>query len=114
MASSPILSDFVSSDNPLVSVQELAKNPLIAVPQQYVRFDGGQPTTDLFDNTYSFPKIPTIDMNNLVMAGEIGDLELEKLHSSCKDWGIFQVFFFFFPSTIFFFSTKLINIICIC
>ncbi|EXB58292.1 Codeine O-demethylase [Morus notabilis] len=88
MASSvPILSDFESS----ISVQELIKKPLITVPQQYVRFDR-PPVTDLFDNAYSIEPIPTIDMNNFVVAaGETVDLELEKLHSACKNWGIFQL-----------------------
>ena len=97
MASSPINSTagFESSnDHSLMSVLELTKKPLPSVPQQYIRTDH-----NLFDNTKkppmdsSFPTIPKIDFKNLVME-ETTDLELEKLHFACKDWGIFQVIYF--------------------
>ena len=83
---------FGSSDQSLVSVQELTKEPLIAVPQSYVRVDDDhlQPPNDLSEKTTN---IPIIDMNKLVNIGEATDLgdELEKLHITCQEWGIFQV-----------------------
>ncbi len=70
------------------SVIEHTKEPMIAVPQKYIRpyqeppaFSDGNP----FSST-----VPTIDMKQLVLEEDI-DLELEKLHSTCKEWGLFQV-----------------------
>ncbi|KAH7836508.1 hypothetical protein Vadar_002203 [Vaccinium darrowii] len=70
-----------------LSVQELAKEPMLLIPQRYVCFD-----EDLSIRSHgsSLPTIPTIDMDQLV-SGETTDLELEKLHLVCKDWGIFQL-----------------------
>lgn len=77
-----------------ISVLELTKKPLVDVPKQYVRTDR-MPVATFSDNAnYSFPTIPTIDMGNLLLS-ETADIELEKLHSTCKDWGIFQVNFYF-------------------
>ncbi|KAF3449879.1 hypothetical protein FNV43_RR05958 [Rhamnella rubrinervis] len=89
---SKIASGFASSDQSQVSVQELAKEPLIAVPQGFVRVDDDhlRPPNDLFDETTN---MPTIDMNKLVNTGEATDVddELEKLHITCQEWGIFQL-----------------------
>ncbi|GMY37806.1 protein SRG1 [Fagus crenata] len=70
------------------SVIEHTKEPMIAVPQKYIRpyqeppaFSDGNP----FSST-----VPTIDMKQLVLEEDI-DLELEKLHSTCKEWGLFQL-----------------------
>ncbi|KAK6232441.1 hypothetical protein SCA6_002514 [Theobroma cacao] len=79
--------DFSSSPL-MVSVQELVKGPTITIPQQYVRLDQ-EPLSLSF--TAPSPPIPTIDMARLVSGDDDNDLELEKLHSTCKDWGIFQL-----------------------
>lgn len=74
---------------PIQSVQELAKAPMAAIPQSFI--------LDSQDLPVQHPKssatttIPTIDMKHLIM-GETTDFELEKLHSTCKEWGLFQVF----------------------
>ncbi|KAF3449833.1 hypothetical protein FNV43_RR05912 [Rhamnella rubrinervis] len=89
---SKIAAGFGSSDQSPVSVQELAKEPLIAVPQSFVRVDDDhlQPPNGLFDKTTT---IPTFDMNKLVNIEEATDLddELERLHITCQEWGIFQL-----------------------
>ncbi|KAF8408982.1 hypothetical protein HHK36_005053 [Tetracentron sinense] len=69
------------------SVQELAKGPLVAVPQRYVQLDQEPPILPEF---ISMPKIPVIDMQSL-LTKESMDLELERLHSVCKEWGFFQL-----------------------
>lgn len=73
---------------PALSVQELVKQPIITIPQHYVRLDQ-QPPTDPHGGR-PFPTIPIIDMNQLVY-GKDFDLQLHKLHSACKDGGFFQV-----------------------
>ena len=73
----------------VISVVELVKEPIISVPQEYVHMDQQNPTfTD-----HPLPTLPTIDFNLLVSV-DTTDLELEKLHSSCKEWGFFQVLTF--------------------
>ncbi|KAA8515004.1 hypothetical protein F0562_018209 [Nyssa sinensis] len=83
MASSQIQGSFESS----LSIQELAKAPILAIPQRYVQED--QEPSILASGT-SLPTIPFIDMKCLI-PGEAKDYELEKLHSTCKEWGIFQL-----------------------
>ncbi|XP_022720343.1 protein SRG1-like [Durio zibethinus] len=76
---------------PVVSVQELVKKPIITIPQHYVRLDDQQPDPSLPNGSRPMPMItPTIDMTRLV-SGEDDDVELEKLHSTCKEWGLFQL-----------------------
>ncbi|KAA8519577.1 hypothetical protein F0562_013799 [Nyssa sinensis] len=70
-----------------MSVQELAKEPMLAIPQRYVQVDQ-EPSILSFGT--SMPAIPVIDMNHFIM-GEAKDYQLEKLHSACKEWGIFQL-----------------------
>lgn len=71
------------------TVQELAKQPMATVPKPFLLDDQELPV-DL-PNSTSMATIPTIDLKHLTMS-ETTDFELEKLHSSCKEWGIFQVF----------------------
>ncbi|KAM1154104.1 hypothetical protein ACFX2I_036453 [Malus domestica] len=81
------------SSNSLLSVIETAKEPLTSVPQCYVRLQQEPTPSELSDdNKGTFRSIPTIDMTKLVK-GETSDFanQLEKLHSACKDWGIFQL-----------------------
>ncbi|KAA8519578.1 hypothetical protein F0562_013798 [Nyssa sinensis] len=70
-----------------LTVQELAKEPMLGIPQRYVQGDQQPP---ILSFATSMPTIPIIDMNHLIM-GEAKDHELEKLHSACKEWGIFDV-----------------------
>jgi hypothetical protein len=73
---------------PTPSVIELiTKEPLTAVPQKYIRPDQ-EPIALSHGGT--LPTVPMIDMKKLVL-GDATDLELEKLHFTCKDWGLFQV-----------------------
>lgn len=72
---------------PVPSVQQLAKEPILTVPSRYRRLDLDPPATTT--NT-ELPLVPVIDMQKLLMA-ETADEELELLHSTCKDWGFFQV-----------------------
>ncbi|KAF5752516.1 hypothetical protein HS088_TW01G00431 [Tripterygium wilfordii] len=76
-----------NGDSAMISVQELIKEPLMLVPQQYIRLgDQGPSTTVLFDDSNLSPTLPILDMKLLE-----SDHELHKLHSTCKDWGFFQV-----------------------
>ncbi|KAF2305376.1 hypothetical protein GH714_004416 [Hevea brasiliensis] len=70
---------------PVVSVQELIKQPFVSVPQSYVQSDQG-----IFKPADCFPSVPTIDLK-LLLSEETAELELEKLHSTCKEWGLFQL-----------------------
>jgi hypothetical protein len=71
------------------SVQELAKEPLTQVPDQYVLPD--QETVVLSNNT-SLPQVPVIDFSKLLSQDlNLKNHELEKLHCACKEWGFFQV-----------------------
>ncbi|CAL1400743.1 unnamed protein product [Linum trigynum] len=72
----------------LTSVQELVKAapPLSSIPLQFLQ----QTQTALSVPTPSAAEIPTVDYTLLASPGS-GETELQKLHSACKDWGIFQV-----------------------
>lgn len=70
----------------VLSVQELIKQPITVVPQRYVHLDLEPPTHS------NHTSLPTIDMKQLI-SGEASEFELEKLHSTCKEWGFFQVIF---------------------
>ncbi|KAK2429923.1 protein SRG1 [Trifolium repens] len=67
------------------SVQEIAKNPNIQVPQQYLH-----PNQDPIDvsNTTSIQEVPIIDLSKLLSQDSF---ELEKLDQACKEWGFFQL-----------------------
>ncbi|CAK9153071.1 unnamed protein product [Ilex paraguariensis] len=77
-------SQTVVNDKSLPSVQELAKEPMFAIPQRYVQVHQ-EPT--VHSDAFS---LPIVDMKNLSIGGA-KDLELENLHSICKTLGIFQV-----------------------
>ncbi|XP_059623128.1 oxoglutarate-dependent flavonoid 7-O-demethylase 1-like [Cornus florida] len=70
-----------------LSIQELVKEPMLAIPKHYVQVD--QEPSILLEGT-SLPTIPVINMQHLIME-EAKYYELEKLHSACKEWGIFQL-----------------------
>ncbi|XVE90587.1 hypothetical protein DITRI_Ditri20bG0089800 [Diplodiscus trichospermus] len=78
-----------SNSPPLISVQELVKlGPTMTIPQQFVRLN--QESSCLSFSGTPLPATPTIDMSRLV-SGDDQNLELQKLHSTCKDWGLFQL-----------------------
>ncbi|KAJ6298249.1 hypothetical protein OIU76_019402 [Salix suchowensis] len=68
-------------------VQELAKDPLVAVPPRYIRYDQEHPIIASHDPV---PEVPVIDMQRL-LDQETMDSELGHLHLACKTWGFFQV-----------------------
>ncbi|CAI0381941.1 unnamed protein product [Linum tenue] len=73
----------------LTSVQELVKAAprLSSIPLQFLQ----QTQTALSVPTpSSSAEIPTVDYTLLASPGS-GETELQKLHSACKNWGIFQV-----------------------
>ncbi|KAL2484234.1 Protein SRG1 [Forsythia ovata] len=70
-----------------LSIQELTKNSINEIPRRYLV--NQETSISLEDN--SFAVIPTIDMQNLLSSGASKVFELEKLHSTCKEWGIFQL-----------------------
>ncbi|KAI4298198.1 hypothetical protein L6164_031786 [Bauhinia variegata] len=71
----------------LLNVQELVKKPLASVPQRYIRLSQESPTIP--DDIRGL-EIPSIDIKQLVLE-ETNEAELEKLHSACRNWGIFQL-----------------------
>ncbi|KAI6705601.1 hypothetical protein NL676_008563 [Syzygium grande] len=74
----------------VVSVQELIKETMNAVPEVYVRRD--QEPRILSDNgTTQTPVVPVIDLGKLSSDQIAGDQELQKLHEACKDLGLFQL-----------------------
>ncbi|XP_034697264.1 uncharacterized protein LOC117923131 [Vitis riparia] len=72
---------------PVQSVQELIKEPIPAVPQPFILDD---PQSPILSASTPLPLLPTINMKHLIMS-ETADSELEKLHSTCKEWGFFQL-----------------------
>ncbi|XP_077219378.1 oxoglutarate-dependent flavonoid 7-O-demethylase 1-like [Tasmannia lanceolata] len=72
---------------PVPNVQELATQHMLTVPPRYVRSDQDPP---IISDSNSLPMIPIIDMESL-LHGESMALELERLHSTCKEWGFFQL-----------------------
>ncbi|KAG2684885.1 hypothetical protein I3760_10G096800 [Carya illinoinensis] len=82
--------DFLST-NSVLSVMELTKKPLTTIPENYICPDQEPVLLGLsHDCNTSLPTVPTIDMEKLVI-GETTDIELDKLHSVCKAWGLFQL-----------------------
>ncbi|KAH9749255.1 protein SRG1 [Citrus sinensis] len=68
------------------SVQELTNETIINVPPRYVRTDQDPPSVTA--DTW-LPSVPLIDLQKLV--DDVRADELERLHSSCREWGFFQV-----------------------
>nr|GMD04427.1 protein SRG1-like [Ipomoea batatas] len=85
MASSPS-SQLAMKESSSLSLQELAKVPMFTIPNRYICVNQEPTITPSKSN----PSIPTIDLQALLME-ETKDLGLQKLHSACKDWGIFQL-----------------------
>ncbi|XP_027338175.1 codeine O-demethylase-like [Abrus precatorius] len=74
-----------SSEEAMLSVQELIKNPLTSLPHCYIQLDNHEPSSPFQDHA-----IPTINLKNLIQ-GEATEQELQKLNSACRDWGFFQL-----------------------
>ncbi|MCL7050296.1 hypothetical protein MKW94_014419 [Papaver nudicaule] len=70
------------------NVQELAKQSLADVPDRYLRKEQDpQSDVSVINQT-----LPVIDLHDLTSPESIvSELELERLHSACKEWGFFQV-----------------------
>ena len=79
----------LGSTHSVLSVLEVAKKPEMGIPEMYVRPEL-EPTIRS-DETTPLPTIPIFDLKSLV-CGNARDTELEKLYTTCKDWGFFQVY----------------------
>ncbi|KAG2689170.1 hypothetical protein I3760_09G128100 [Carya illinoinensis] len=77
-----------SSDHLVLSInEELRKlDPKIKVPERFIRVT--QDPAPVLGT--SIPAIPTVDMKKLV-SEDTKDFEVEKLHSICIEWGLFQL-----------------------
>ncbi|RZC43820.1 hypothetical protein C5167_036770 [Papaver somniferum] len=75
------------------SVQELAKQTLAEIPPRYIRTMAMKDCSGIVTAASGIgQKIPVINFQNLLSPEQsVGDLELEKLHSACKQWGFFQL-----------------------
>ncbi|CAN0853702.1 Codeine O-demethylase [Linum grandiflorum] len=89
---------FSDDDNqlapPVVIVQELAKQPLTSIPRRFVAAanDDQQLVNGITPRSLETAPAPTVDMELLLSADRrVADLELERLHSCCMEWGIFQL-----------------------
>ncbi|KAI3510765.1 hypothetical protein L1887_17902 [Cichorium endivia] len=79
----------LGSSIPVPSVKELVAQTLDAVPQRYLwDVDRDYPTAPAFSGDSSL-QVPVLDMAKLVDP-QYQELELQKLHDACKNWGIFQ------------------------
>ncbi|XP_077232607.1 oxoglutarate-dependent flavonoid 7-O-demethylase 1-like [Tasmannia lanceolata] len=72
---------------PVPNVQKMASQHMVTIPPRYVRPDQDPP---FVSESISLPMIPVIDMQSL-LHGESTALELERLHSTSKEWGFFQL-----------------------
>ncbi|MCL7036662.1 hypothetical protein MKW94_009152 [Papaver nudicaule] len=72
------------------NVQELAKHTLAEVPARYICSDQ-DPV--IIGASVIDQRVPTIDLQNLLSPepGNCRKLELDNLHSACKEWGFFQL-----------------------
>ncbi|GAB2299074.1 hypothetical protein Dimus_033145 [Dionaea muscipula] len=79
--------------SPAFSLQaELMENPMVSIPELYVQHQQEPPQIVDVDlhNTVPVSPIPVIDMHHLAIhQGRESDEIIQKLHSACKDWGIF-------------------------
>ncbi|XP_077229917.1 protein SRG1-like isoform X1 [Tasmannia lanceolata] len=69
------------------SVQELVRDQIVTVPSRYIQLDQDPP---VISPATTLPSIPTIDMECLLQ-GDSQPSEFKKLHSACKDWGLFHL-----------------------
>ncbi|MED6155136.1 hypothetical protein PIB30_002338 [Stylosanthes scabra] len=72
----------------VLSIQELIKKPLTSLPSRYISHHQESQTLSAADDE----EIPTINLECLIHGGEeASQIELQKLHSACRDWGFFQL-----------------------
>ncbi|KAI3456079.1 hypothetical protein Pfo_012742 [Paulownia fortunei] len=71
-----------------LSIQEMVKKPIHDIPTRYLVDQ--EPPISCSSEENSFAAIPVLDMKSL-LAEESKLSQLEKLHSTCKEWGIFQL-----------------------
>lgn len=72
-----------------ISVKEMVKNPIHEIPEKFLV---DQEPAIQHKNSEFFV-VPTVNMQKF-LDQETKLSELENLHSTCKEWGIFQVHFF--------------------
>ncbi|KAF7852022.1 hypothetical protein BT93_L1116 [Corymbia citriodora subsp. variegata] len=80
----------LNTGSSVVSVQELIKETMDAVPERYVRRDQ-EPQILSDKGSTETPVVPVIDFGKLSSDPIAGDQELQKLHEACKDSGFFQL-----------------------
>ena len=86
----------------IVGIKELVDDGLREVPPIYVRPPNDRPTVDNSIDDTNLPsqvQIPIIDISPL-LAGAIGDdliahPVIQQIAHACKEWGFFQVSFFY-------------------
>ncbi|GAB4827103.1 hypothetical protein Ancab_033989 [Ancistrocladus abbreviatus] len=73
-----------------LSLQEFVKSPITSIPEPFIQPDHQHPPF-AFDHlgAHDIPSAPVIDMQLLTSEDHMRDSELEKLHSTCKEWGLF-------------------------
>ncbi|KZV56021.1 hypothetical protein F511_12720 [Dorcoceras hygrometricum] len=71
------------------SIQEMVKSPIPEIPRRFL-VDQEPWVPDSQDGGDSSSVIPVIDMSSLLCA-DTKNIELERFHSTCKEWGIFQL-----------------------
>lgn len=71
------------ADSQQISVQELIKTQIREIPEKYVIDQEAAISSEL--------SVPIVDMKRFFSSDEAKASELEKFHSACKEWGIFQV-----------------------
>ncbi|KAI4357421.1 hypothetical protein L6164_001369 [Bauhinia variegata] len=72
----------------ILGVMDMAKKKLKTIPEKYIRPEKEPAIRS--DRGNSLPTIPTVDLRCLI-DGKDKDTELDKLYSTCKEWGFFQV-----------------------
>ncbi|GLT52558.1 hypothetical protein SLA2020_258910 [Shorea laevis] len=70
----------------VLSVKELAKQPMSAIPHRYLYLNQEPPLS----GAVACHQLPVINVNKL-FSTRSADSELQNLHSACKEWGFFQL-----------------------
>lgn len=74
-----------------LSIQEMVKKPIHNIPTRFI-VDQEAGVSHLSEEISSSDAgIPVLDMKSL-LDEETKISQLQKLHSACSEWGIFQVF----------------------
>ncbi|KAJ1426213.1 Oxoglutarate/iron-dependent dioxygenase [Sesbania bispinosa] len=77
------------SSQSVLSIHELAKKSITSLPQFSYMVNAGSHEREAINETFC-STIPMIDLEKLIH-GEATELEQEKLHLACRDWGFFQL-----------------------